>query len=485
MNESAVYKKLKDEIDKVAKIKLIITTDDFSGDAVTVSHNDILYIKQGTFDESGHFECYLEHVGVYTIECNDKSTTIEIDGVGKVFNAKINDSVVYGFVVSGSESSPSANITYIEEAVGMQPAKMNFTSGSFDWGDWGDAFFIPRPCLLNANGTVFKYLNPNDYTKDVDGNDVSSYLTGASGSYNAMMEWGKDHCQIWSKIVPDQAGTGATVYISDAQQDEDYHAWSFYGQDGELKEHFYTPIYNGVNMSSKLRSVSGKSILNNVAGTTEIQYAVANGNGWYIETYADRVLINLLLMLIGKSTNMQATFGNGHYTGGSAAGNLLQTGTMNTRGLFWGTNGTGSGVKVFGMENYWGNQWRRTAGLVNANGTQKYKLTYGTEDGTTANGYNTDGNGYKVASDCTPGGTSGGYLNVMKWFADGFFGKTASGSETTYWCDGMWFNNSQNDYALFGGSCCNGFGCGAFCVHLGSTVSIANWYYGAAPSYHG
>lgn len=474
MNESAVYKKLKDELNKVPKIKVIITTEDFAGDDVTLSLNGAVYVKQGTFDSNGKVEFYVEHVGAYTITCGEKTKSVDVAEVGGIYQAEINDSIIYGFHIDGTESSPSGNITYLEAAVGMTPASMNFSTGVFNYGDWADAFFMPRPCMLKNDGTVDYYLNPNDYTKKADG--TASDVANTSYAGNAMMEWGKDGCQIWYKIVPD-GSNGADVYISDAQQDENYHAYSFIGVDGNLKEHFYTPIYNGCVVSSKLRSISGQSIMNNVAGGTEISYATANGTGYYIETFADRILINLLLMLIGKSTNTQATFGNGHYTGGSQASHLLKSGTMNDKGLFYGTNGTGVGVKVFGMENYWGNQWRRTAGLLNMSGTQKYKLTAP---------YNDSGSGYNTVSGGTPDGTSGGYVNKMIYTSDGAMTtKTASGSDSTFYADGMWFNNSQTDYALFGGACASGLACGAFACALDSTLSAAPWSDGAALSYHG
>lgn len=474
MNESAVYKKLKDELNKVPKIKVIITTEDFAGNDVTLSLNGAVYVKRGTFDSNGKCEFYVEHVGAYTITCGEKTKSVDVAEVGGIYQAEINDSVIYGFHIDGTESSPSGNITYLEAAVGMTPASMNFSTGVFNYGDWADAFFMPRPCMLKNDGTVDYYLNPNDYTKKADG--TASDVANTSYAGNAMMEWGKDGCQIWYKIVPD-GSNGADVYISDAQQDENYHAYSFIGVDGNLKEHFYTPIYNGCVVSSKLRSISGQSIMNNVAGGTEISYATANGTGYYIETFADRILINLLLMLIGKNTNTQATFGNGHHTGGSAAGNLLKSGTMNDKGLFYGTNGTGVGVKVFGMENYWGNQWRRTAGLLNVSGTQKYKLTAP---------YNDSGSDYNTVSGGTPDGTSGGYVNKMIYTSDGaMITKTASGSDSTFYADGMWFNNSQTDYALFGGICSAGLRCGAFACHLNTALSVAAWDIGAALSYHG
>ena len=58
---------------------------------------------------------------------------------------------------------------------------------------------------------------------------------------------------------------------------------------------------------------------------------------------------------------------------------------------------------------------------------------------------------------------------------------TASGSETTYYCDGLWFNNGQTDYALVGGYCSHGFLCGR-AVSLADAFSVAAWPFGAALS---
>lgn len=81
---------------------------------------------------------------------------------------------------------------------------------------------------------------------------------------------------------------------------------------------------------------------------------------------------------------------------------LLETGTMNGKGLFWGENAGKAGVKVFGMENYYGNQWRRTVGLILANGTAKVKLSPSVKDGSSATNYNTDGTGYIEIPNSTP-----------------------------------------------------------------------------------
>ena len=61
---------------------------------------------------------------------------------------------LYGFHIDGSESDPSEAVTYLEDAVGMTPAKMDYTAGAFKYGSWRNAFFMPKPCMVKYDGTV-------------------------------------------------------------------------------------------------------------------------------------------------------------------------------------------------------------------------------------------------------------------------------------------------------------------------------------------
>ena len=134
------------------------------------------------------------------------------------------------------------------------------------------------------------------------------------------------------------------------------------------------------------------------------------------------------------------------------------------------------------MENYWGNQGRRFAGLILDSGTYKTKMCYGVSDGSTVKGYNLTGDGY-VSSGITPGGTLGGYINIIDYSNGMSLPKTASGSSSTYYCDGLWFNNSIVAVAYRGGYCGNGARCGAFCLRVLSAASHADWPLGAALSF--
>lgn len=182
--------------------------------------------------------------------------------------------------------------------------------------------------------------------------------------------------------------------------------------------------------------------------------------------------------MMARSTECQTAFGYGRCN----SSNSIAPGTMNSKGMFWGSNDKTSGVKVFGMENVWGNLWRRTAGWINANGTQKVKLTRGTHDGSTATDYNTDGNGYKTIANATPAGSSGGYISSMKTEAFGRLPVNASGSSSTYEADGMWYNNSQVNYAYVGGHWNDDLMVGPFCADLSTAASYSNSRFGAALS---
>ena len=384
---------------------------------------------------------------------------------------------LFGYDLVKSTSSPSGRVSYPDDVdnANFTPAKMNF-GGSFSYGDWNFApgeKFMPRPCMLTYAGVVDHYLNPNDYTQKAEGG--ASKVADTSFGGNAMMEWPKIYTKRWEE------GGVYHFRCSDTPQDESWECWSNYDRLNNQIDHFYTPIYFGSNVSNKLRSISGQANMVSQNATTEINYAKANGNDWYTEVLADRLLIQDLLVMMGKSTDGQTVFGSGRSS--SSNSSAVNTGTMNSRGMFWGSNNGTDGVKVFGMEHFWGNLWRRTAGWMNVNGTQKVKLTRGTKDGSTASDYNTDGNGYKTVSGATPSGTSGGYISSMKTEGFGRIPVTASGSSSTFEADGLYYNNSGTMYAFVGGYWSNDLQCGPFYANLNNTPSNSNSNNGAALSY--
>lgn len=306
---------------------------------------------------------------------------------------------VYGWHVDPSISDPAQAVTYLTDAVGKTPAAMG--ASGFSYGSWKNAFFMPRPCMLRSDGTVAYYLDPNDYTRKADG--TASDVSNADFDGNAMMEWPL----IFYKFESGEAEGEGYFYCSNKQIDSSYKCWCNVNANNEIIPHFYTAIYNGTG-TSRLRSLSGVRLTQaNGSGYTtaeqEITRALSNNTTedvqWYTDIFSDRILINALLVLMGKSLSVSNVFGKGVGAGSSLIPENYVTGAMNDKGLFFGTFTGNNAVKVFGMENWYGLMWRRTAGIMtDTNDLTYYKFTYGTADGSTVIGYSEQGTGYLTAS---------------------------------------------------------------------------------------
>lgn len=397
--------------------------------------------------------------------------------------------VLFGFHVDPAESDPAACVTYLEDAVGMTPAYMDFANSKFNYGSWENAFFMPRPCMVYQTGGVAYYLDPNDFTKKEDG--TASDVGDPDFPGNVMIEWGQNGKKIWHKFVPDADGVGFSFYLSDERLDSDYKAWSFINNQGKEVDHFYMAAYNGSKINGELRSISGQAVMNGETGTNELAYALANNKDnnvcWYGEVLADYILTRMLMILMVKTLDAQSAYGAGLATGSQTAFNNYRTGALNDKGMFFGYNDQTHAVKIFGTENPYGLQWRRMAGDILSDGIRKIKLTYGRQDGSEADGYNSDGTGYiSLGSGSTPTGTSGGYITKMLATVFGPFFNEAGGTgaaSNKYYCDGGWFNNSGARYALYGAYSDSGLFGGFFACDLNYGVGSAYWSIGRAVSY--
>ena len=481
-----------------SSITVITTESDLIGKTVTITDGTLTYT--GVFDSNG--KAVIGGVvitGTLSITAQGTSETAEAELEVHYFSnytVELNFYVIYGFHVDGTVSDPANAVSYEVKYDGenvknysYSPAGMDFANDVWRWGDWSDdEFFMPRPVLIKQDYSEKIYLNPDNLSLDTEGNDVSAKLTGTTDGWNAMMEWGRDGKKIWYKIVPDSTPTSYTVYIANKQVDNGFVAWSFYDANNVLGDHFYTAIYDGSVVSNTLRSLSGKTPNNTTAGATQITYAKANNrNGeayaWYIDVFADRILINFLMVLVIKSLNSDK-IGYGNYTGGSSASSLIASGLGNTKGMFYGTQSNGV-VKVFGMENWFANIWRRMAGLILSSGSIIYKLTYGTADGSGAAGYiesDSAPTNYKASGITIATNLSSSYITKETGKTDGALIPSAfGGANATYYSDACW-SATDVTYALVGGNCADGSACGAFALALGSPLSFSYWSHGCALS---
>lgn len=427
--------------------------------------------------------------------------------------------VIYGIHIDPNEGDPSDRVTYLEDAVGATPAYMGATA--FNYGSWENAFFMPKPCMLRYDGTVAYYLNPNDYSKKLDG--TPSDIDNPDFEGNVMLEFPK----IFYKYVPDESGNDGCFYVSNKRIDDTYECWSNYDADNNEIDHFYMAAYNGTSAaaysaestyavgahviysgaeyrcttavstaeawdSTKWEMVSSTPRLRSLSG---VQLTPANGNGttsgqeemerarannitakdeWLIDLWADAILIWGLLYLIGKSTDVQGTFGRGIDSGGQAPAEAYVTGTLNDKGLFYGSTANGNtAVKVFGIENFWSCKWRRCAGFFGTSTGYAYKLTHGTKDGSTVSAFGTTSTGYITIAETHP---ESNYVKNMRIGKHGLIAKVTGSSATSnkFYCDYFYKGSS---FALFGGYASYGRYCG---VDVGLNYSVGARYWSVA-----
>ncbi len=388
---------------------------------------------------------------------------------------------LFGFKIDQNEIDPPKMFVPIYDNRKFKNAFMDYSADRFNYGSWGDTFLIPRQCMLNTNGTVAYYLDPYDYGLKEDG--TPSDIANPDFDGNAMNEWGK----IFWKATDNGDGTG-TFLFSDKKLDDNFVCWSNIDENGNEIPHFYTPIYDGSLIKGRLRSLSCQTTMVSKTRQQELDYAHANNQDgvhmYETDVFCDLQLFRMLCVLMSGTLDSEKAFGTGNnnsYVSTSNTG-VKKTGTMDKKGMFWGDQTNKFGVKVFGREHAWGNIWKNCAGWMNVKGTQKIKMTYGQSDGSTVDGYNITGDGYITVEDATTSGTNGGYLSLCKFTENGIIPKQASGSSTTKYCDALWFNNGQVNYAGVGGSSGYGARVGAFCSGLDGTASDAGWNFGAGLS---
>lgn len=285
---------------------------------------------------------------------------------------------VFRIKKDGSESDPDKMIEWVEGCDGKTPAHMDYLNDTFDYGGWDQAFFIKKlkVVMLGLDGEVKQELDPNDYSRKIDGT-LSDY-DNPQFEGNVMVGLPKAYYKFWE---PDEDGW---VYCKISTRPfEGGVCYPWINRYDEEVDYCYLSVYEAGINDGYYRSISGLNATLRGNYSENFNFSHKNGDRWEGGLYIDWVMLTTLGMLISRSVNFQDKFGVGRVntTGGVIAG------TLNQKGLFWGENKGFSGIKYFGLEHFWGNYRDLYLGVLCNYYGLYVKLTSSTRDGSGKNIY--------------------------------------------------------------------------------------------------
>ena len=278
-----------------------------------------------------------------------------------------------------------------------------------------------KPCLLK-DGIVNYYLDKDNYTLKEDGNP--SILTGTDG--DVMIEipligykmWNDDTYQYISVTMdPDKEKDGYCYYAHSLDNEKDC-------------DKIYMGAYLGYkDTDNKLYSRSDVQPTVRTTLTDFRTYAKNRGTGYSLTSFFPHTLLQCLYVIVYKNLNSQEALGQGYVI--SESTDRKNTGGTNSNTFCYGTTSDTQQVKLFGMEDFYGNASELLDGFYNTGDTIKTDYRNSVFTGI-------DGSAFQF--------TSTNYLNNPSFYGTikkihgtnttGFTPKTyASSNNTTYYCD--------------------------------------------------
>ncbi len=372
---------------------------------------------------------------------------------------------IYGVKIDEANNNVETAVTYTDDAVGFTP--MSGNSGNSQWGSWETIFsdLGIKPVMLK-DGVEQYDLNPNDYTKKADNSDAD-ITSGNDG--DVMIKFPKIYWKI-NKVGTDLYVQFSTKYFDGAI----CKAHTV----GEIeKDNIYISAYMGSNLSSKLRSLSGKAPY--VGGTAPAgtigtcrTMAQDNGTGYQQMTYYPLLMLQVLYIVFFKNRDSQTALGRGYVDGNSAA---INTGGANAKGMFYGETTGKQQNKFCGIEDFYGNVFYWIDGIYS---NAQWNILLSKQDV-----FNDAGTDYINHGQGATANLSGYIGTVQGGNETGFIIKTSNGSATTHYADNGHLNG--DGLAAFGGRWNYADSAGAFYLRVIHAASYSNAYYGARCVYLG
>lgn len=394
---------------------------------------------------------------------------------------------------------------------GQLNARQDLLVGSFTWNSFTstpDSVFGRqqivtgvhdkiRGCVLNTNGTVNYYLNPETWAQKDDGS--ASVLTGADG--NVMVEIPKFYYRqersgtttTWKVSAVGQSGYKVhPAFIKDGVE-VDFRYYSAY--DGGVFDVSASAYIGGLNLDSNTANVdvtastgdklaSVKDVFPMV-GLTRAEFRTIGSNvgaGWRQLDFTLWSAVQMLYLIEFQSFASQAILGagntNGSYIASSAnqtdsphtiagAGDAIANGSTNvTTGAGVNAKPGTSFMKYRGIENFYGNAVNWADGVninVTADGNVHVTNNATNWADNTATNYGLIATGLPTVS---------GFIKDLLPI-DGYFlsSSNTGGSATTFITD-QHFAATGNRVVVVGGNAGAGANAGAFCLDSALASSL-------------
>ena len=414
--------------------------------AVTVTTGSFIQVSNGstslTETTTGTSTFYLPNTGTWNVTAtlgdDTGSATVSVTAYTS-YAVTIAYFKIMTAIINLADSNPATCVTYADDAA-------NMTAGSSAW----DEFFGHYPCILKDGAELGK-LNPNNFAKYADGTTAPITTLGN----DVMIAFPRRGVKIST------ANNKVTISMTDAPNHADFKYYA-HSRGSVAKDVFYLGAYKGYVSSSKLYSVSGQSpTVSQTIGTFR-GYANSRGSGYDQSGFYQLVFRQCMYILKYKNLNSQATVGKG-YTDGFAKQN---TGATNTNGMDYGSTTSGTTrMKLFGIEDFWGNVWEWIDGLVTDGSRNILTNTSNFQDAGKGTGYMSNSSGLSS--------NTSGYMSKPQGTTEtGFVLKEANGSETTYFSDSADLSASCVTY--FGGYWGDGSHAGAFRLYVNNSASYSD-----------
>jgi len=420
----------------------------------------------------------------------------KVDGASPITSVNIDSGTIDGTVIGGASAAAGTFTDLTAEEASF--SRLN-VGANLAWNASADTYTANttpstvtkvhqgmKRCVLNADGSVNYYLNPNDSTQKKDG--TAANIDGTDG--NVMVEIPKFYFR--HSLV----GNVNTWEVSDLPL-SGFQLHPAFVKAGVEVNHRYIGAYDacylddtdstyksGLNLDDmtgnldlsddKLASVSGVYPLVGVTRAECRTLAANNGTGWHQLDFALWSAVQMLYLVEYGDFNSQANLGAGNVNGSylasssdqndsphtiagasNALGNASTDGSQPSAGAKPGT----AYMSYRGIENWYGNAWSWADGInVNEGTAGNVHVTndYTDFDDATTTGYTLLSSSFPTAS-----GFIRDILNTGAYFLSS---TNSGGSSSTYLTDQYFASASLSRVVRVGGSASNGALAGGFCL---------------------